>query len=64
MAISIGDTIDIYWANTGRHGLGTVEKVLVAMVTLRITRPSAHTISVMADRLRETAESHHWKLDL
>ena len=26
MAISIGDTIDIYWADTGRHGLGTVEK--------------------------------------
>jgi hypothetical protein len=63
MAASVGDTVDIYWRDTGRHDTGTIEKVLVFAVTVRIAGPPEITIAVPKDQLRE-ADPHHWKLEV
>jgi hypothetical protein len=61
---SVGDTVDIYWDDTGRRDSGTIEKVGAFAVTVRVAGPPEITIALPADRLREAVDPHLWKLNL
>ena len=52
-AVSVGDRVDIYWRDAGRHDTATIEKVGVFAVTLRIAGPPEITMAMPVDRLLE-----------
>jgi hypothetical protein len=63
MEACVGDTVETYWRDAGRHDIGTIEKAIPISVTLRIVGPPEITIVMPAEQLRKSGP-HRWKLEL
>lgn len=61
--MKIGDRIDVYWRETGRHDIGLIEEIGPISVMVRIPGPPEITMIVTAANIGEDGPNR-WRLDL
>lgn len=61
--MKIGDRIDVYWRETGRHDIGVIVEIEPLSVRVRVPGPPEITLIVPAANIGEDGPDR-WRLDL